>query len=270
MPGDERRIALEYVQTLFEAGSLGGLTDGQLLKRFTDRRDGVSESAFALLVERHGPMVLRVCRSILADSHAAEDAFQATFLILAQKANSLRVRESLGPWLYQVAFRVASCARSATSRRRKHETRSAELKVISTREDSQEEVGAIVHAEVNALPEHYRSVVVLCCLEGRTHAEAARQLGCPVGTVQSRLARGRERLRDRLSRRGLAPSAVLFGVASAEASLPDALSDSTARLASRLIDGRAVPTGATSGGAALLCKQVAGDMLMVKIKLSLV
>ena len=108
MADGERRAALRGVQILFEAGAIGGLADGALLRRFASRRDGEGEAAFALLVERHGPMVLRVCRTILADPHAAEDAFQATFLVLAQKAGALSARETIGPWLYQVAVRVAS------------------------------------------------------------------------------------------------------------------------------------------------------------------
>jgi len=270
MLSDERPSTLGYIHTLFEAGTLGGLTDGQLLKRFAARHDRSCEAAFALLVQRHGPMVLRVCRSILADPHAAEDAFQATFLVLAQKAVSLRARDTLGPWLYQVAYRVASCARSAAFRRRKHELRAAEQKGVSEYEDRPEDVAPIVHAEVDALPERYRSVVVLCCLQGWSHSEAARQLGCPVGTVQSRLARGRERLRNQLARRGLAPSAILVAAASAEAALLEPLANSTARLASLYITGRISRAGAISAGSALLSKEVIGDMLMTKVRLSLV
>lgn len=269
MAGDERRTALRYVHTLFESGSLSGLSDGQLLRRFNDRREGVSEAAFALLVEEHGPMVLRVCRSILADSHAAEDAFQATFLILAQKANALQVRDTVGPWLYQVAFRVASCARSTAFRHRRLEARAAELKTVAIEEETADDIAPIVHAELDALPERYRAVVVLCCLEGRTHAEAARQLGCPVGTVQSRLARGRERLRDRLVRRGIAPAAILLGTASAEAALPEVLLNSTTELALMFVAGGMSSTGAISGGLKLLYRKVSGDMLMNKVKSSL-
>jgi DNA-directed RNA polymerase specialized sigma24 family protein len=155
MAGDEGRTALRYIDTLFEVGSLGGLSDGQFLRRFTKHRGGASEFAFALalLVERHGSMVLRVCRSILADSHAAEEAFQATIRVLTQKAGSLQARESIAPWIYQVALRVASCARSNAFRRRKHEARAAEQEVISTQEESPGDVRPIEHAEVDALPE---------------------------------------------------------------------------------------------------------------------
>ncbi|MDB5353072.1 MAG: sigW 8 [Planctomycetota bacterium] len=271
MISDKGGTALRYVHTLFEDGTLSGLTDGQLLKRFADRKGMASEAAFTILVEWHGPMVLRVCRSILADSHAAEDAFQATFLVLAQKAESLRTGDTIGPWLYQVAFRVASCARSAAVRRRKHEARVAALRVVSAHEDTPQDIGPIVHAEVNALPKCYRSVVVLCCLEGQSHVEAARQLGCPVGTVQSRLARGRERLRVRLARRGLAPSAVMVGMAaSAKAAMPGQLLHSTARLASLLIAVQPAPSGAMSAGVRLLWKETLRSMFMEKVRFTLV
>ena len=112
---------LRHLQTLCSVGTVGGLTDGQLLERFTARSDEVAELAFAALVERHGPMVLRVCRSVLRDPHDVEDAFQATFLVFVSRAGSLWVRDSLGPWLHQVAHRVAAFSRSSTSRRRRHE-----------------------------------------------------------------------------------------------------------------------------------------------------
>src|SRR5262245_61038256 len=118
--------ASRYVRMLFHVGAVGGLTDGQLLERFTAQRGEAAEQAFAALVERHGPMVLRVCRSVLRDPHEAHDAFQATFLVLVRRSGSLWVRDSLGPWLHQVAYRVASCARSAAARRRRHEHRVAE------------------------------------------------------------------------------------------------------------------------------------------------
>src|SRR5262249_34870144 len=151
-----------YVRMLFTAGTLGGLTDGQLLDRYRAQSPETSELAFATLVERHGPMVLGVCRSVLRDTHAAHDAFQATFLVLVRRAGSLWVRDSLGPWLHQVAFRVASCARADAARRRRHEQRSAELSGPSAHEDNHDDRGDIVHEEVNRLPSGYRSAVVLC------------------------------------------------------------------------------------------------------------
>jgi RNA polymerase sigma factor (sigma-70 family) len=267
---DERRTALQCVRTLFEAGTLGGLTDGQLLEKFSTREGGTSEAAFAALVERHGSMVLRVSRSILFDSHAAEDAFQATFLVLAQKSKSLKVRDSLGPWLHQVAFRVASCARAAATRRRKHERRAAEMMAPSAFESPPEDFGPVLHKELAALPERYRAVVVLCCLEGLTHAQAARQLGCPIGTLQSRLARGRQRLQDRLARRGIAPSLLLGATASgdvAAAAVSQTLLDLTVRAAMRLGAGKACVDGMVSVEVATLLGEVTRGMLMSKLKL---
>ena len=115
------------MHTLFRVGTIGGLTDGKLLEWYTSRGDEAAELAFAALVERHGPMVLRVCRAILRDEHEAHDAFQATFLVLVRRARSLWVRDSLGPWLHQVAYRVAHGARTAAARRRRHERKAAEL-----------------------------------------------------------------------------------------------------------------------------------------------
>jgi RNA polymerase sigma factor (sigma-70 family) len=196
--------APRYVRALFEAGTIGGLSDEELLGRFTGRRDEVAELAFAVLVERHGPMVLRVCRAVLRDEHDAQDAFQATFLVLARRAGSLWVRDSLGPWLHGVALRASSCMKAAAARRRKHERRAAEA---SPPRDGGDELASALDEEIGRLPRLYRAPVVLCHLEGLSHDQAARLLGCPVGTVRSRLARGRQRLRDRLERRGLAPTA---------------------------------------------------------------
>src|SRR5262245_35411050 len=126
--------ALRDVQTLFRAGTAGGLADGQLLEEFRGRGGEAGERAFAALVERHGPAVLRACRAILQDEHAAEDAFQAVFLVLARKAGALRVRESLAPWLHEVACRVARCARASAARRRRHERRAAEFADPSSRD----------------------------------------------------------------------------------------------------------------------------------------
>src|SRR5262249_38678784 len=141
------------------------------------------------------------------------DAFQATFLVLVKKARGLWVQDSLGPWLHQVAFRTASCARSAAARRRRHE-RAAAIPVSAAIETDHpshhHELKAVFHEEIERLAERYRAPLVLCDLEGRTHEQAARHLGWPVGTVKSRLSRGRERLRDRLIRRGFALGAAVL------------------------------------------------------------
>ena len=204
-----------YLKALFREGTVSGLTDGQLLHQFSTRRGEAAEVAFAVLVERHGAMVLRTCQGILCDEHEAMDAFQASFLVLVRKAHSLWVRESLAPWLHRVACRTAGRVKLGTLRRRDLERRLAEAARGRAGGDDREALAAAVHEELDRLPDHYRIPLVLCDLEGRTCEEVARHLGCPVGTIASRLARGREQLRDRLTRRGLAPTAGLPGVASA-------------------------------------------------------
>ena len=234
---------LGQLRTLFNVGTVRDLTDGQLLERFATDRGDSAEQAFAVLVDRHGPMVLRVCRSVLNNPHDTQDAFQATFLVLVRKARGLWVRDSLGPWLHQVAYRTASCARSAAARRRRHERRAA-ISIDAARAESLDELEGVLHEEINRLPERYRAPVVVCDLEGRTHDQAARHLGWPVGTVKSRLSRGRERLRDRLLRRGLTPDAGLIASAlsfdGSVASISTALVDSTAGAATRFLTVRSI------------------------------
>jgi len=206
----EKRLAAEarLIQILFGLGAAGGLSDGELLARFVDRAGEPAELAFTVLVERHGPMVLRVCRSVLRDEHDAQDAFQATFLVLARRAASIQKRNSAASWLHGVALRVASSARASSARRRVHERQAAATRsTIASEEDVLIPTG-VLHEELDRLPERYGVVLVLCHLEGASCEEAARRLNWPVGTVKSRLARGRERLRARLTRRGVAPSVV--------------------------------------------------------------
>ena len=214
------------------SGAIGDLSDGQLLERFTTRECEAAELAFTALVERHGPMVLRICRNLLVDPHDVEDAFQATFLVLVQKARRLWVRDSLAPWLHRVANLVAARARASKRRRREYERRAAESRpALLAAPGDWNDQGAVLHEEIDRLPERYRSPVVLCYLMGQPHERAARQLGLPVGTVKSRLRRAREILRGRLSRRGLAvPGGLLVAEATtrgAQAAVPLALIDST-------------------------------------------
>jgi RNA polymerase sigma factor (sigma-70 family) len=246
---------LRDVQTLFRAGTAGGLTDGQLLEEFRGRGGEAGERAFAALVERHGPAVLRACRAILRDEHAAEDAFQAVFLVLARKAGSLRVRDSLAPWLHEVACRVARCARASAARRRRHEQRAAELAEPSGRDPSPDDLGPLIHEEIDRLPGRYRAPIVLCFLEGLTREQAAGQLRWPIGTLQSRLARGREHLRRRLTRLGVAPAMVvsdaLLRAETARAVVPAALTDSTIRAGLAYAAGRLAILGSIPAPAAL-------------------
>ena len=158
---------LQTVQTLFDLGTVGGLSDGELLGLFAGGHDERAELAFTTLVERHGPMVLRVCRSILRDEHDAQDAFQATFLILVRRAPLIRKRESVGSWLHGVALRVSVCARTALARRRRHEQcAGGYAPTCSGDELESREIAAVLHEELGRLPERYRAAVVLCYLEG--------------------------------------------------------------------------------------------------------
>ena len=173
---------LRPIRTLYHLGSIGPLTDGQLLERFATGDGEPAELAFAALVERHGPMVLGVCRAVLGDNDAARDAFQATFLVLLHKAKSLWVQDSLGPWLHRVAYRAAQNARSAAKRRRFHERCAAELRAASAEPTHNgDDLTEALHHELERLPIRFRTPLLLCDLEGRTHEEAARLLGCPVG-----------------------------------------------------------------------------------------
>ncbi len=269
------RVVLRELRTLFNLGAIGELTDGQLLERFATQGGEAAELAFAAIVERHGPMVLRVCRSALRDRHQADDAFQATFLVLVRKARSLWVKDSLGPWLHRVAQRVATRARNSESRRRDHERRAAAMSPIFASEpDSRDEHIALLHVEIDRLPERYRAPIVICDLQGFTHEKAARHLGWPLGTVKSRLARAREILHGRLSRRGLGlhagllvagkgPAAALRAV---EAALPSSLAESTVAAATSFATGRAA--GAISAGVVILFEQGLKTMFLNKLKLA--
>ena len=244
------------LRALFQGGTVGGLTDGQLLDRFVQRSD---EAAFAALVERHGPMVLRVCRNRLGDPHDAEDAFQATFLVLARKARSIRQSEAVAGWLFGVASRVSARVKAAERRRVRAEQRvgvSPDLGI----EDRPHEPWTELYEELDRLPEKFRLPLVLCYLEGLTYEQAAAQLRCPVRTIQSRLARGRERLRGKLERRGIAPSAAIGGAASGRSIVPVSLKEATAAAALRFMSGEGIAAG--EGPAAALAGEVLRAMLL--------
>jgi RNA polymerase sigma factor (sigma-70 family) len=258
-----------HLRSLFHAGSVAGLTDGQLLERFATRDGETAGAAFAALVERHGPMVLRACRGILRDGHAAEDAFQATFLALARGADSLWVRDSLGPWLHRVACRAATLARRAEDRRRAVERRAARSPDVRPEPRLPHDLEQALHEEIDRLPAAFRAAVVLCELEGRTYEDAARSLGCPVGTLKSRLARGRRRLRDRLSRRGLAPCLPGPETWPGQASSPDPgiLKEAASKAAVRLVAGADLGSVATASVVPLV-KGVFRMHLFARLKLA--
>ncbi len=227
-----RKALARDLRALCEGGSPASLGDAELLERFAEARGDRAELAFAALVGRHGPMVLRACRSILRDGHDAEDAFQATFLLLARRARTLWVRDSLAPWLHSVACRVAAGTRAARARRQALERRAAGLLPSTTLDPCRDDLGAALHEEIERLPERLKGAVVLCYLQGLTHDEAAAHLGCPVGTVRSRLSRGRDRLRARLGGLGLAPTTP---TRLAVPAVPLALATTTAHAAAQLI-----------------------------------
>lgn len=272
MRQESARGVVRLIQTLWASGTVGSLDDAELLGRFL-RRDATSEAAFAALVQRHAPMVLRVCRDMTGNPHDAQDASQATFLILAQKARSVRRHEALANWLFGTARRVAARASRDSVRRRRHERQYAET-VAGRRSsdatwDGRERDWAGLYQELDRLPERYRVPIVLCDLEGLTHEQAALALKCPQRTLQTRLYRGRERLRRRLVRRGLMPAVGLMsGAFTAEArsvAVPTAWADSTTLAATQLATGQAAAAVAPAA-VTFLIKGVNRAMLLTRLK----
>jgi RNA polymerase sigma factor (sigma-70 family) len=211
-------------------------SDEQLLHAFLTHRD---ESAFAVLVRRHGPMVLHVCRCLLKHQQDAEDAFQATFLVLARNAAALRKKSSLASFLHGIAYRTAMKAKRAAARRRKHEQQAPSRPFVDTKEElSWREVRALLNEEVARLPEIYRSVFVLCCLEELSREEAARRLGLKERTVLSRLSGARKRLAQRLARRGVELTAALAVSALATQAVSAGLMAATLKAASAAAAGK--------------------------------
>ncbi len=259
------------VGMLFDLGTIGNLTDRQLLERFRTCGGEAAETAFAALVDRHGPLVFRVCQRALRDPHAAQDAFQATFLVLVRKARTLWVHDSLGPWLHAVAGRVSAYARATEARRKANERKRAETHSPTTAHDFPcDDLGQILHEEIDRLPESYRAAVILCDLQGQTQEQAARLLGWPPGTVRSRLSRGRGRLQARLIRRGLAPSSgvltALVASESASAAVPAAQASSVVRNALLVAAGQWTGTGTVALSAPLLTEGVIHSMWVSKLK----
>ncbi len=259
---------LRGVHSLLEEGVTAAVADGDLLRRYASGGRDSAERAFAALVDRHGPMVLRVCRNVLRDAHAAEDAFQATFLVLARKAGSLWVHDSIGPWLHGVAFRTSCCARNAAARRRRHEQKASDQATRQADAEQSDDLGPVLHQEISRLPERYRAAVVVCYLEGLTHEQAAERLGCPVGTVRSRLATGRDRLRRQLTARGLSPAHdVLEPVADrAETAMavPAALAASAVQNA--MIDAAAAAAGGVPAAVVALAEKGMRMMLLERLR----
>ena len=209
-------IMSPQIQTLLGAESPSPSPDERLLERFVSSRD---EAAFETLVQRHGPMVLAVCRGVLKDGDAAEDAAQATFLVLVRKARSVRAGSSLGSWLYRVAYNMATQIHIDAARIRAVERKSAQMADESRRSTGcEDDLIPALYEEIERLPEKYRLPVVLCYLEQMTHAQAANHLHWSAGTVRGRVADAREVLRSRLARRGLTLSAGVIALIFGESS----------------------------------------------------
>jgi polysaccharide biosynthesis/export protein len=260
--GSPQRLQRDLT-TLFQHGTVAGLTDRELVGRIATASFDETEALFEVLVSRHGPMVLRVCRNVLHDPHDADDAFQATFLVLVRRIGSIRKLDSIGSWLYGVAARVSARARVEAAKRRTREHERVQLAVVSAPDDEASR-GPVVQEEVLRLPERYRSVVVLCYWEGLTHEQAAERLACPIGTVRSRIARARELLRRRLVRRGVGVEDVEVGSAPPILPLSPALVQNTVRASARVTSGQAVSkvVAASVGGLSL---QIIRRMVMTKI-----
>jgi RNA polymerase sigma factor (sigma-70 family) len=273
-------LVVNHLQRLFGMGTVTGLTEGQLLERFVQSRD---EMAFEMLLERHGPMVLGVCRQWLSDPNDVDDAFQATFLVLVRKAGSLRQRELLGNWLYGVASRVAARARSRAFRGRVRRVSVDDLAATETGHARgagspsesvlRAEDRPLVHEEVGRLPSKYRLPIVLCYFEGKTHEQAALQLGWPVGTVKGRLSRARDLLRGRLTRRGVTapPSVVLAALGGPElrVPLPASLTRSTVQAAMSVVSkagGKLAADAAVSLTVASLTEGAIQTMVVSQLK----
>jgi RNA polymerase sigma factor (sigma-70 family) len=259
--------AIRELGTLFNEGAVAMLSDGELLDRFAERREA---SAFEAIVERYGPLVWGVCRRVLLDHHDAEDAFQASFLVLARKAASVMPREKLGNWLYGVAFQTAMKARATRAKRRVRERRVGEMtEPEAVAGEHPDELLARLDREVTRLPEKYRVPIILCELEGKTHRQAAEQLGWPIGTVSGRLSRARALLARRLSRRDAPLTAGVLGVLLAHdvarAGVPPELARSTAQAASL---STAMTGGVVSAEVAALTGEVLKTMLLNKLKLT--
>ena len=265
MPTGQLNGILRHLRRSTQSRDLATLTDGQLLERYRTRRD---EMAFEVLMRRHGPMVLGVCRRVLNHPDDAEDAFQATFLVLVRKAASIAQRELVGNWLYGAAYRAAletKAARRQSPGRQVMAMREPEAAAAPKGDDLQ----PLLDQEISRLPDKYRVPVVLCELEGRTLKEAARQLGIPEGTLSGRLTTARRKLAQRLTRRGLMLSSL--GLAAtlsheAAASVPTPLVVSTLQAATAVAAGPATAASVISQPVVALTERVVKSMFLTKLK----
>lgn len=256
MTSAQAGTVLRHIRRLGSTGGASRPSDARLLERFSRDHD---ETAFADLVRRYAPMVLNVCRSVLHHEQDAEDALQATFIVLARRASSIRKRDALAGWLYEVAHRVAGRAQASAARRREQERKATPMaSADSTLDMTLRDLHRVLHEELLRLPDKYRVPLVLCYLQGRSHQEAAAQLGWTKGTFRGRLDRGREQLRRRLSARGIALSGVLCASVVAPRMVAEARVES-------LIKG---VSGGISVRASALAEGVMRAMLTSKIKIA--
>jgi RNA polymerase sigma factor (sigma-70 family) len=260
---------LQQLRKVAAVQTYRGLSDGELLERFVCTQE---DAAFTVLIERHGPMVLAVCRRALPDCHDAEDACQATFLVLARKGATIRKKTSLGSWLHGVACRVAANLKRDQARRKSRERGvAAPAPVDPAAEVSWREVQAILDEELERLPERARAPLILCYLECLTRDEAAQKLGLSPGALHGRLERARDLLRARLSKRGLTLAAVLsagaLGESLSQAALPPTFVVSLTQAAGLLAAGHSLPDGLVAANVLTLTQEVLKNMLMTKVKL---
>jgi len=261
---------VRYLRQLAVSGQGDGASDAELLERYVRNRD---EAAFELLVWRHGALVFNVCRRILSCPQDAEDAFQATFLTLVRKAGSISRRGSVAAWLYKVAYRVALEARQRTRKTTAMEKSGGEMLAVQPADDPLwSDVRAILDEELNRLPERLRRPIVLCYLEGKSNAEAARELGCRLGTIYSRLSRGRELLRRRLQRRGVTLPVAALTTTLAAGAVESAPAIALVRAAARAAFAFADPSAsaAVSPRVATLAEGVLRTMFVTKLKIAVV
>lgn len=258
---------LRQIRHLIASGQYARLSDGELLERFVATGE---EAAFEALVRRYGPLVLGACRRVLRDGHAAEDVFQATFLVLVRKAASLDRRQPLGGWLYTVAYRLALRARGTTLRQRSGEAQAAQRRPVAEASAEPSELAVALEEELLRLPEKHRAPLVLCYLEGKTNEQAAEQLGCPKGSMSWRLAQARELLRERLAQRGYGgPAAVLgalLAAQSAPAAVPMALVRSTVDAGLWFAAASSTPAGVVSAQALNLAQGALRTMFPSPLK----
>jgi RNA polymerase sigma factor (sigma-70 family) len=260
---------LQHIRKVAAVPACRGLSERELLERFVDTHD---EAAFTVLIERHGPMVLGVCRRALPNVHDAEDACQATFLVLARKADSVRKKTSLSSWLHGVACRVAADLKRSHARRK---SRERGVDALAPKDPAAEvswrEIQAILDAELQRLPERHRAPLILCYLECLTRDEAAQRLGLSPGSLHGRLERGRDLLREQLTKRGLTLTAVMsaavLGGSVAQAALAPTFVVSSTKAAMLLAAGQSLAESAVATHVVALTREVLKNMLLTKLKL---